>query len=618
MKLKRILLILSVLSHGVLQAETLFYVSTSGDDQNPGTKEQPFASLAQAQKAVAEVVEKSEENITVWIDDGHYALRDTLRFGAEDGGRKNQHISYRGMEGTHPVISGGMSLNGWVEHEKGIWKTPANGLNFRQVYIGGNATTRARHPNSGEYLRITLWNINEKEIFVPCRSTDPLKSIGDLEMIIQMNWTEQVARVKSFEATSDEDTWKKKCYSKIKLKEPERRILFDRDYPPKHPDQPYHFENAYVFLDQPGEWFLDTVADLLYYKPFPGQNMSEAEVFVPVLESLIEVKGTPDEKVKNLTFEGLTFKHSNWLRPSKTGYMPTQACQYSIDPTVGNEQYIGRPAAAVKVNYAKNITFHENKFTHLGNAAALDFHEGVVDSSIVGNVFHDISGTSMLIAKFSDPDFEIHQPYQPEDVRVITQDIRIANNYVYQIGTQYPGSNGITVGFGRRVSIEHNEISHTPYSGISVGWGWTHHRSVMEENIIRYNDIHHITQKLSDAGGIYTLSRQPGTRIYRNYIHHSRPSRWAAEAPFTGIYLDEASGGDMDKPMVVEENIVTAGGHSRYHMNVSGIALFKDNLNSPQARADYPLGNDGPLNELILEKVGLEPDYKWLKTWVSE
>jgi len=46
---------------------------------------------------------------------------------------------------------------------------------------------------------------------------------------------------------------------------------------------------------------------------------------------------------------------------------------------------------------------------------------------------------------------------------------------------------------------------------------------------------------LADGGGIYTLSKQPGTTIVENYIFDIVRSPWAGEFPISGIYLDEGS-----------------------------------------------------------------------------
>ena len=83
--------------------------------------------------------------------------------------------------------------------------------------------------------------------------------------------------------------------------------------------------NSKRFLDQAGEWYLDTTAGRLYYKPLSGQNMANAKVELPRLETLVEVGGTYDQPVRGLEFSGLTFTGTSWLDPaSANGYANQQ------------------------------------------------------------------------------------------------------------------------------------------------------------------------------------------------------------------------------------------------------------------------------------------------------
>jgi hypothetical protein len=50
-------------------------------------------------------------------------------------------------------------------------------------------------------------------------------------------------------------------------------------------------------------------------------------------------------------------------------------------------------------------------------------------------------------------------------------------------------------------------------------------------------------QFTEDGAAIYTLSRQPGSQIWGNYIHDIKPSRYIRRVIVRGIYLDEGSAG---------------------------------------------------------------------------
>ena len=94
-----------------------------------------------------------------------------------------------------------------------------------------------------------------------------------------------------------------------------------------------HFENAIEMLDRPGEWFLDTAAGKLYYRPRDGEDMARALVIAPALEQLVQIRGAEGRPVRNVHFVGITFACTDWHIPVG-GYQGIQACHYN---TAGSE-----------------------------------------------------------------------------------------------------------------------------------------------------------------------------------------------------------------------------------------------------------------------------------------
>ncbi len=78
--------------------------------------------------------------------------------------------------------------------------------------------------------------------------------------------------------------------------------------------------------------------------------------------------------------------------------------------------------------------------------------------------------------------------------------------------------------------MKYNHLQNTPYSGISIGWGWWNMDGSAEavvpgvpmettkNNTIMYNTFKNTITKLGDTGAIYTLGDMPGTVISENYI----------------------------------------------------------------------------------------------------
>ena len=123
--------------------------------------------------------------------------------------------------------------------------------------------------------------------------------------------------------------------------------------------------------------------------------------------------------------------------------------------------------------------------------------------------------------------------------------------------------------------ISHNLISDFDYSGISVGWTWGYGPSIAGANIIEDNEVRNLGIRsgnaeppLGDMGGIYTLGKQPGTTIRRNYVHDvaGRTKAW-------GIYFDEGSSG-----ILAEENIISNTSHGGFHQHYGADNVVRDNL----------------------------------------
>lgn len=335
----------------------------------------------------------------------------------------------------------------------------------------------------------------------------------------------------------------------LKFQSAEDAILFARPYPQlgyttTGKQQCFYFENAREFLDQPGEWYLDETAHVLYYKPRSGEDLATATVVAPMLETLVSVKGTStSDQASYLWFQGLTFEHSTYLRPSQYGFLDGQAGQYNLTATTSNEQTVGRPAAGVTVTNANHVHFERNMFAQMA-ATGLDFVSGTHDDTIVGNVFTDIGGSGISIGKFTASDTtEFHVPYNPTDQNEICTHDTIKDNFIQNVTTEIQGAVGIAAGYPRQVDIEHNEIAVANYSGISVGFGWTMATNAMSNNVVNYNNVHHIANILADGSAIYTLSNQgPASQMEYNYVHDFSQSTWA-DYQIGGLYLDEGTTG---------------------------------------------------------------------------
>ena len=130
---------------------------------------------------------------------------------------------------------------------------------------------------------------------------------------------------------------------------------------------------------------------------------------------------------------------------------------------------------------------------------------------------------------------------------------RVANNVVRTCGLDDFGAVGIWVSFTDGTVVAHNLVYDMPYSGISVGWRWDQAPTACRNNVVEYNHVHDVLQRLCDGGCLYTLGFQPGTVIRGNLFHNALRSETAQGAPNNGIFFDQGS-----KGFRVEENVIYA------------------------------------------------------------
>jgi len=106
-----------------------FFVDTGGDDDGPGTEQEPFASVERARQAVAELKGSTglpEGGVVVWLRGGIYERTETFHLGAEDGGAEDRPVVYRGYPGEEARLLGARCLDpAWftvVDEGSAVWE----------------------------------------------------------------------------------------------------------------------------------------------------------------------------------------------------------------------------------------------------------------------------------------------------------------------------------------------------------------------------------------------------------------------------------------------------------------------------------------------------------------
>ena len=600
-------------SHWLLAGE--IWISPKGSDFNDGTRQSPKATLTSALRQAREW-RRTEDNriqggITIYMEGGTYAFHEPVFIRPEDSGTKESPTIIRSVGDEKVILSGGISINGWKKQGK-VWVADVpvfNGrpLDFRQLWVNGKKAVRARDVEDFEKMN-RICSVDEKNeiLYVPAVSIRRLiDNKGNLkakyaEMVLHQMWCVANLRIRSVEVQGDS--------AAIRFHQPESRIQFEHPWPrpmvtTDGHNSAFYLTNARELQDVPGEWYHDMDARKVYYYPREGEKMQEAEVIVPAVETLVRVEGTLDRPVCHIRFEKITFSYTTWMRPSEKGHVPLQAGMYltdgyRIDPKMqrnylnhplDNQGWLGRPAAAVRVVAARQIDFERCRFEHLGSTG-LDYEEAVQGGVVRGCLFRDIAGNGLLVGSFSPAAHETHLPYNPADRREVCTQQQINNCYFTEIGNEDWGCLAIAAGYVGDVNIEHNEISEVPYSGISLGWGWTQTVNCMRNNRVHANLIHHYAKHMYDVAGIYTLGSQPKSYVTENCVHSiykpgyvHDPNHWFY------LYTDEGS-----SFITVRDNW-TEG--EKYLQNANGPGNVWEN-NGPK------------VDSVIRERAGLEAGYK--------
>ena len=531
----------------------IIYLSPGGDDNSDGSACRPMRSVARALSAAGGGAE-------IILSGGCYHEYEAWKLSGSD-------ITIRNADGERPVISGGVRVNGWKPagdaNLPGLMRAPLPDkvAYARNFYVNGRRAVRAqgkKTANVGWQLiddpDMRLHRLTEE--FVSMRSkkrvyegyittnTDMLnwRNPSDIEFVYDAGWTHCIVPVDGITPEGG------KAF--IKMREPCFRACLTKEG--VQIGGPNYIENAYELLGEPGQWYIDRAGKSIYYLPLENENVNDSVCIIPVTESFIDIGGTREVPAKNITIRGLTFAYSSWLAPSEKGYCDLQANLF-IDGVTGSLEYVHKAASAVSLKWCGNVRIEECYFKNVG-ANAVDVDKGVSHAVIDSCKFENVSGSGIQIGRFNEEDAH------PGDVREIVRNITVCDNYLTDTGAEYTGALSILAGYVQDLDIAHNEISHTSYSGISLGWGWGIYEpdrdstyagvypqsfgmyskpTVCMRNRIMYNHIHDVMEKMHDGAGIYTLGLQNGSVIKGNYIHDNAFSgERGAEAQYIKIYED--------------------------------------------------------------------------------
>jgi hypothetical protein len=550
---------------------SIFFVATNGNDSWSGTlpapnrskKDGPFATLPRALQAARNLrtnAPTSGQSVSIRLRTGSYFPEEPVVIKPEDSG-----LTLEAYAGERPILSGGRRLNSWKqitvnglemwaasvpEVQRGKWF-------FRELWVNGRRATRARLPNHG-YFKVaealdgsSEWTSGQMRFRFQAGDLKSSPTITNAEAIVMNRWVESRLPIFSIEESERTIRFSKKSVFQLGR------------------GDPYYMEGALEFLDEPGEWYLDAMAGMIYYLPREGEQMHSAEVIAPKLNQVLRFEGDPPTGrfIERIVIRGLAFENTEWCFPEgfandksrPTVWPPPQ-------PEVG-----GFAQAAVGVFGAvwgqgvRDCMLANCTFAHLGNYG-LELTGGCRSNRVEHCEFEDLGAGGLKLGETA-----IRNQSQEQ-----TSDNEIADCNIHDGGKMFPSAIGIWIGQSRGNRILHNSIHDFYYTGISIGWTWGYGTALASNNLVAFNHVHHIGVKsdgdgpiLSDMGGIYTLGMQPGTRISNNLWHDIAGLQYGG----WGIYFDEGS-----SSIIAESNLVYRTTHGGFHQHYGATNIVRNNI----------------------------------------
>lgn len=479
-KLKTLLLFSLLFISKVAAAQTVVFVSSDGNDKNRGTIKAPFKSVNRAKQAVANL----NGDITIYLREGTHYLDTTIVWMADEKHSESK-ITIKSYPGERACISGAKPLKlKWTPYQKGIMQASVKDAPnvFDQLVVDGKLQRMARYPNF-DANAVRFGGVSADATSPERVATWSNPEGGYMHASHRRDWGSMHFRIKGKDKNGKlelEGGWQNNRHEGISAND---RMV----------------ENIFEELDEPGEWYFNHQTGVLYFYPQEGVDLSNVTIEVPQLKHLVELRGTEQRPITNITFQDITFEQTartfmeSFEKLLRSDWGVYRGGAFLIDGAeqcfIGNCDFVNLGGNGVFFsNYNRNNTVDGCLFTNLGASAVLF----VGDPNAV---------RSPLFDYYASNDFKtIDRTVGPKSSNYPAF-CTVNDNLIHHIGTIEKQVAGVQLSMCSNITVSHNSIYDVPRAGINISEGtWGGH-------ILEFNDVFDTVKETGDHGSFNSWGR---------------------------------------------------------------------------------------------------------------
>ncbi|HEX9335706.1 MAG TPA: right-handed parallel beta-helix repeat-containing protein [Pseudonocardiaceae bacterium] len=606
------------------------------------TQSQP-CGLAQAQQQVRSLTAQATGDIVVNLAGGTYRLASPLRLGVQDSGQNGHQVVYQAQPGQTPVFSGARQVTGFTVYDatRNIYRAPVPaGVASRQLFVNGVRADRDRGPTNPAGFALSANGFT---------TTDPSyatwTNTDQVEVVQDNDWKQMRCPLSGIAATATGGsalTVEPNCWHDNHVAVPNPSFPFNGAGLPALNGISW-LENAYQLLGTPGQFYLDSRAGWLYYVPRPTENLTTADVELPVAQELLDLAGTPghlapvDDTDPNATYTGgwgySTGRHYGDLgddvhyttaNGDSVGYMFTGTGLQILSETNGDEG-----SADVYVDGTKTQTVNGSGPTRLAQQAmvsvtGLSLGRHTVTLVKTGGQYLLVDGFTVLpdvVAPVHDITlsgitFEDTTWTAPSTAGYVDNQAGVLWDPVTRAPIRIPAA--VQVHRGQRITFTDDTVTHTGGSGIELA-DQTQDSTVANSAVIdtsgigiavgEVDDYYQTQQSLQTNGNTVTRNTvwRPGQEYsdavgiwVGNSQHTTLSHNDVGYTPYSGISIGWGWGWASDCTLQAKQGLPTPCLHGTTY--TGGNAVLDNHVHSVMGR----LFDGGPIYTLGGQASGSE------------